>query len=74
MRYICRLIGHWCSFDSRMGPALSGNTALQRFERSNPVEMHNGIMFDFYPGLQPNVLFLSYYFVLLYVLAIEIEQ
>ena len=57
-----------------MGPALNGSTALQRFERSNPVEMHNGIMFDFYPGLPPNVLFLSYYFVLLYVLAIEIEQ
>ena len=34
-----------------MSPALNGSLVLQRFERSNAVELHNGIMFDFYPGL-----------------------
>ena len=34
-----------------MSPALNGSSALQRFERSNVIEIHNGIMFDFYPGL-----------------------
>ena len=34
-----------------MSPALNGNTALQHLERSNAVKVHNGIMFDFYPGL-----------------------
>ena len=34
-----------------MSPALNGNAALERFECSNAVEIHNGIMFDFYPGL-----------------------
>ena len=34
-----------------MSPALNGSTALQRFEHSNAVEIRNGIMFDFYPGL-----------------------
>ena len=34
-----------------MSPALNRSFALQRFERSNVVEIRNGIMFDFYPGL-----------------------
>ena len=34
-----------------MSPTLNGSTALQRFERGNAVEIHNGIMFDFYLGL-----------------------
>ena len=38
-----------------MSPALDGSSALQRFERSNAIEIRNGIMFDFYPGL-PHVL------------------
>jgi len=40
-----------------MSPALKGSSALQRFERSNAIEIRNRIMFDFYPGL-PHVLFL----------------
>ena len=36
---------------ARMSPALNGSTALQHFERGNAVEIHNGIMFNFYPGL-----------------------
>ena len=34
-----------------MSPALNGSSALLLFERGNVVEIHNGIMFDFYPGL-----------------------
>ena len=34
-----------------MSPALNGSTALQHFERGNVVEIHNGIMFNSYPGL-----------------------
>ena len=34
-----------------MSPALNGSTALQHFERGDMVEIRNGIMFDFYPGL-----------------------
>ena len=34
-----------------MSPTLNGSTALQCFERGNAVEIRNGIMFDFYPGL-----------------------
>ena len=34
-----------------MSPALSGSSVLQCFERSNAVEIHNKIMFNFYPGL-----------------------
>ena len=30
-----------------MSPALNGSSALQRFERSNAIEIRNGIMFDF---------------------------
>ena len=36
---------------SAMSPALNGSAALQRFKCGNAVEIHNGIMFDFYPGL-----------------------
>ena len=34
-----------------MSPALNGSSMLERFEHSNASEIHNGIMFDFYPGL-----------------------
>ena len=34
-----------------MSPTLNGSTALQCFERGNAVKTHNGIMFNFYPGL-----------------------
>ena len=34
-----------------MSLALDGSFALQRFKCSNAVELRNGIMFDFYPGL-----------------------
>ena len=34
-----------------MSPTLNGSSALQCFERGNVIEMCNGIMFDFSPGL-----------------------
>ena len=34
-----------------MSPTFNGRSALERFERSYAIEIRNGIMFDFYPGL-----------------------
>ena len=39
-----------------MSPALKGSSVLQYFEHGNTVEIHNGKMFDFYPGL-PHMMF-----------------
>ena len=36
---------------ARMSPTLNGSFALQRFECGNTIEIRNGIMFNFYPGL-----------------------
>ena len=41
-----------------MSPALNRSTALLCFERANTVEIHNRIMFDFYPGLPQIALYL----------------
>ena len=38
-------------YTARMSPAFNGSYALERFERSKAIEIRNGIMFDFYPGL-----------------------
>ena len=35
-----------------MSPALNESSALQCFEHGNVIEIHNGIMLDFYPGLR----------------------
>ena len=34
-----------------LSPALNGSSALQRFERSDAIEIRDGITFDFYTGL-----------------------
>ena len=34
-----------------MSPALNGSLAIQRFERSDAIEIRDGITFDFYTGL-----------------------
>ena len=34
-----------------MSPTLNGSSALEDFERSNAIELRNGIVFNFYPGL-----------------------
>ena len=39
-----------------MSPTLNGSSVLQCFEHGNTVKIHNGIMFDFYPGL-PHMMF-----------------
>ena len=38
-------------YTARMNLALHASSALERFEHSNAIEIHNRIMFDFYPGL-----------------------
>ena len=38
-------------FTARMSLALHTSSSLERFERGNAIEIRNGIMFDFYPGL-----------------------
>ena len=40
------------SLRSSYEPTLNGSSALQCFEHGNAVEIHNEILFDFYPGLQ----------------------
>jgi len=39
------------SLHSDYEPHPNGNTVLQRFECGNTIEIFNGIMFDFNPGL-----------------------
>ena len=34
-----------------MGPALNGSSAIRRFERSDAIEIRDGITFNFYTGL-----------------------
>ena len=41
----------WHVYRVRMSPTPNGSSVLQRFECGNAVEIRNGIMFDFYPGL-----------------------
>ena len=48
---LCRLIRYSCSLAVHMSPSLNGSFALQRFECGNMVQLCNGIMYDFYPGL-----------------------
>jgi len=50
-----KLINTCHIYTVRMSSALNGSSALQHFERSNAIEIQNGIMFDFYPGLPPFV-------------------
>ena len=38
-----------------MSPTLNGSSALEHFERGNVIEIRNGIIFDFCPGL-PHIL------------------
>ena len=46
-----KLMNTFHIYTAHMRPALSGSSALERFERSNVIEIRNGIMIDFYPGL-----------------------
>ena len=48
---LCKLVNTWHNHTTRMGPTPKGSSALQHFERGNPLEIRKGIMFDFYPGL-----------------------
>ena len=38
-------------YPAHTSPAVNGSSTLERFERSNAIEIRNGIIFNFYPGL-----------------------
>ena len=38
-------------YTARLSPALNGSSEIRCFERSDVIEIHNGIIFDFYVGL-----------------------
>ena len=38
-------------YEARMSPALNGSSAIRCFERSDAIEIRDGITFDFYTGL-----------------------
>ena len=42
-----------------MSPALSGSSALQRVKLGDALEIRDGIIFDFYPGL-PHIMYIAY--------------
>ena len=46
-----KLMNTYHVYTAHMSLTLNGSSALGRFKRSNVIEIHNGIMFDFYPGL-----------------------
>ena len=48
---LCKLMNNWHVYTVHMGPTPNRSSVLQGFERGNALEIHNGIMFDFYPGL-----------------------
>ena len=52
---LCKLMNTWHIYPARIGHTPNGSSALQHFERGNALEIRDGIMFDFYPGL-PQVL------------------
>jgi len=45
---LCKVMNTWHVYTACMGPTPNGSSALQR---GNALEIRNGIMFDFYPGL-----------------------
>ena len=45
---------------AHMSPTLNRSSVLQHFDRSNAVEIRNGTMVDFYPGLLHMCFFSSY--------------
>ena len=51
--------GICASTHARLCPTLNGSSALQHFKLGKMIEIRNGIMFDFYPGLPHIVLQVS---------------
>ena len=47
---LCKLVNTWHICTARMSPTPNGSSVL-RFKHSCALEIRNGIMFDFYPGL-----------------------
>ena len=51
---LCKLMNTWHIYTVHTSTH-NKSSALQHFEHSNAIKIHNGIMFDFYPGL-PHVI------------------
>ena len=46
-----RFITHSCIYEVHMSPTLNRSSAIWHFERSNAIEIHDRITFDFHTGL-----------------------
>ena len=46
-----RLTKYSCIYKACMSPTLNGSSMIRHFEHSDAIEIHDGIIFDFYPGL-----------------------
>ena len=45
-----------CISTARLSPALNGSSEIRSLECSDAIEIHNGIIFDFYTGLPHNII------------------
>ena len=45
-------------YTAHISPTLNGSSVVEHFERSNGIEIHNEIMFNFYLGLPHNYILL----------------
>ena len=55
-----KLINTYHAYVVCMSPDFNRSSALERFERSNTIEIRNGIMFDFYLRLSNCSVYMAY--------------
>ena len=50
---LCKCGNYRCNYTSHLSPALNGSSEIhvRRFECSDTIEIHDGIIFDIYTGL-----------------------
>ena len=48
---LCKCMNLWTVYEARMSPTPSGSLVLQHVKVSGALEICDGIIFDFYPGL-----------------------
>ena len=49
---LCKHMNILCVYEAHVSPAPSGSLALLRVKLGDGLEAHDGIIFDFYSGLQ----------------------
>ena len=54
-----RLVSYSYIYEARMSPTLKGSSAIRHFERSDVIEIRDGITSDFYTGL-PHIYFVGF--------------